>query len=391
MIQQIKQIAEDIYPKAVALRRQIHRNPELSFQETQTAALVAARLAELGIPHQSGIAGTGIVGLIEGARPGRTLLLRADMDALPLLEQTDVPFRSCKDGVMHACGHDAHTAALLGTAELLWRLRGELCGNVKLVFQPGEEDTGGALPMIEAGVLETPHVDACAALHVMPDVPVGSVRVKQGAFMASPDEFDITIRGKGGHGAHPEETVDPIVAAAYAITAIQALSARMTPPLAPKVISVCAIEGGAFYNVIPDEVRLKGTVRAFEDALRKRIPELLEQTVGGVVRAFGAQMDMDFRLMFPPLVNDTDMTNRLADVATAVLGRQNVLWTDTPSMAGEDFAYFAQERPSVFFHVGCGNKPDCPPIHSPLFDMDERCMYHAMQVMSAFALDYLRR
>lgn len=391
MIDKIQEFARQISPNSIAIRRQLHQHPELAFRETQTAHTICNTLNHFGIPYQAGVAGTGIVGLIQGAQSGKTLLLRADMDALPIQEQTDIPFRSQTEGVMHACGHDVHTAILLGTAYVLNQLKPQLAGNIKLVFQPAEEDTGGAQPMIAAGVMENPQVDACAALHVMSDIPTGTVRVKAGAFMASPDEFDLTIRGRGGHGAHPEAAIDPIALAAQVITALQTLNARFTDPFDPKVISVCAINGGSFYNVIPNEVVLRGTVRVFSQPLREEIPRQIEKIAQGITQAFGGQIQLDYRLMFPPLINDKAMTTLAAASATKQLGESKVHWGTHPSMAGEDFAYFAEAVPSVFFHLGCApnGATEAPPIHSPLFCPDESCIQAGICVMSQLAVDYL--
>ncbi len=388
-MQTISELAKAQAPAAVELRRTIHAHPELSFAETETAALVCRTLDKLSISYQSGVAGTGVVAHLAGGKPGRTLLLRADMDALPVDEPPGCAFASQAPGRMHACGHDAHVAILLGTAAVLAAQREMLAGNVTFVFQPGEEDTGGAKPMMEAGCMQA--VDACAALHVMPDLPTGHVRVFRGAVMACPDEFDLTITGRGGHGAYPDQAVDPIVIAAHAITAIQTLAARYVTPLSPKVISVCAIEGGSFFNVIPDQVTMKGTVRAFDEALRAQIPALLEEVVGGVVRAFGGAFQLDYRRMFPPLINDPGMADLLAQSAAAALGPDRVTWGTVPSMAGDDFSYFAQAAPSVYFHLGCDPAGQGEPLHSPRFTLDEACIGAGIKTLAQFACDYLSK
>ena len=250
---EIKQLVDEIFDEAVAIRRAIHQNPELSFEEYETAALICSYLEKLNIPYQSGVAETGVVGLIEVEGARKTLLLRADMDALPVQEETGLPFASKRDGVSHACGHDMHVAVVLGTAMVLSRLKHRLKANIKLVFQPAEETVGGALPMIEAGVMENPHVDAAVAGHVMTDVPIGCVLVKDGETMASPDDFELVVHGRGGHGACPHECIDPIAVTMQILSAWNTLSARFTTPLEKHLISVNRVHAGTCYNVIPDD------------------------------------------------------------------------------------------------------------------------------------------
>lgn len=384
----LKCAAGHLADKLVQTRRELHQIPELAFCEVKTAAYICSKLEQIGIPYQSGVAQTGVVALIESAPGAKTLLLRADMDALPMQEDRTRVYCSQHDGVMHACGHDGHVAVLLGVAELLWERREELSCNVKLVFQPAEEDTGGAGPMIEAGVLDAPKVDAALALHIMNEVECGKVRVRQGAVMASPDEFDLTIEGRGGHGAYPQECVDPIVIASQVVTAFSVLASRFTSPFEPVVISVCSINGGSFYNIIPEKVSMRGTVRLYDNALRQEIPKRMEQIVKQYTEAYGAGYEWDYRKMFPPLVNDDNMVTYFRVCASEILGEENVLEGGQPSMAGDDFAYFAERVPSVYFHLGAGNreKGTIMPLHSPDFDFDESCLVTGVLAVSWFAL-----
>lgn len=384
----LKCAADRLADKVVQTRRELHQIPELAFCETKTAAYICSRLEQIGIPYQNGVAQTGVVALIEGAPGAKTLLLRADMDALPMQENQTREYCSRHDGAMHACGHDGHVAIMLGVAELLWERREELSCNVKLVFQPAEEDTGGAMPMIAAGALEAPKVDAALALHIMNEVECGKVRVRQGAVMASPDEFDLTIVGQGGHGAYPQECVDPIVIASQIVTAFSVLASRFTSPFEPAVISVCSINGGSFYNIIPEKVCMRGTVRLYDNSLRQELPIRMEQIVKQYTEAYGAGYEWEYRKMFPPLMNDDSMVRKFSACSSEILGEENVLTGGQPSMAGDDFAYFAERVPSVYFNLGAGNreKGTVMPLHSPDFDFDETCLVTGVLAVSWFAL-----
>lgn len=384
--------AKKIAEQSVRIRRDLHKIPELAFQETLTAEYIASRLRKIGIPYQNGVAKTGIVGLIAGNPGKQTLLLRADMDALPIQEDKKRAGCSQHDGVMHACGHDGHVAVLLGVAELLWQYRQHLSCNIKLVFQPAEEDTGGAEPMIREGVLENPAVDAALSLHIMNDLEAGKIRVKRGAVMACPDEFDLKIIGKGGHGAYPHECVDPIAIAGQILCAFSALSARGTDPSTPCVISVCSICGGSFYNVIPDCVQMRGTVRLYDKALRKKLPLQLENIIKHYTSAYGANYEWDYRFMFPPLFNDAQLTEQFEKYTVDILGKENVTDEGKPSMAGDDFSYFADRVPSVYFNLGGANstKGITMPLHSPDFDFDESCLMTGILAVGWFALHFGR-
>jgi len=391
-LNEIKQITEEIFDEVVLLRRTIHQNPELEFCEAETAALICAQLDKLQIPYKKGIAKTGVVGLIQAEKATKTLLLRADMDALPLQEETGLPYASKKDGVAHACGHDAHVAILLGTAMVLSRLRQRLAANIKLVFQPAEETTGGALPMIEAGILENPHVDAAASGHVMTNVPAGKVLIKDNEVMAAPDDFDMIVHGRGGHGAYPHTCVDPIAVCMQILSAWNTLSARFTTPLEKHLISVNMFQAGTCYNVIPDDAYIKGTVRMYNNEVRKTLPEAMEKIAVQIAAAFGATCEFTYNFRYPPLINDKSMADAFRQSAKEILGEEQVIEGVDPSMAGDDFAYFAQAVPSVFVNYGAANAAIGAdrPLHSSDFIIDEACLKNGVLAMSKFALDFGR-
>ncbi|MBE5039623.1 M20 metallopeptidase family protein [Ructibacterium gallinarum] len=389
--------AEKIQEKMRSDRRCIHQTPELSFQEFHTMQYICSRLDTLRIPYKKEIAGSGVVAQINGNRPangnrpGKCLLLRADMDALPLQEENTSVYRSQKNGIMHACGHDAHTAILLGVCEILNDHRDHFSGIVKLVFQPGEETTGGAAPMIQAGVLEHPAVDACIALHVDPDLDAGTIRIKPGALYASPDDFRITIKGRGGHGAQPHLAVDPIITAAQIVTQLQTIISRNTDPFEQAVITVGSLHAGDTSNVIPETAEIFGTARALSNQMRHFLKKRIYEITKGVCEAYGANFCYDFIFLYPPLINDAQLASKLLESGCHVLGKKHCVWGGLPTMAGEDFAYFAEKCPSVLFKLGCRNteKGITEPIHSPRFDIDETCLQYGAAVFTDFALRFL--
>jgi amidohydrolase len=390
--EKIKELAEKYYPEVVELRHYFHMYPELAFEEVKTAAKVAETLEKLGIEVQTGLAKTGVVGLIRGGKPGKTVLLRADMDALKVQETADVPYRSKVPGVMHSCGHDGHTAGLLGAAMILNDMKEDLSGNVKLVFQPAEEDDGGALPMIEEGVMENPKVDAAFGCHLWGNLVEGKVQFKKGSLMASPDAFDITIIGKGGHAAMPHLSIDPVVMAAQVIDQTQAVISRRKSPLDPAVVSFTMVHGGDAYNVIPNEVKLAGTIRTLDHQTRKWIPEAMEAVVKGVTEAGGGSYEFSVKKRFPPLINNDEMTDVAMDSAEKIVGRDNIAVSKEPNMGGEDFAYFAQEVPSCYFFVGIAKSEDEPVSHHhPEFQWNDRNMILSMEALAQVAVDYLNR
>ena len=309
---------------------------------------------------------------------------------MPVTEEADVPFKSQNEGVMHACGHDAHVAMLLGCGAVLSKMKDRLSCNVKLLFQPAEEDAGGALPMIEAGVMENPRVDAAIGAHVSNSVPAGSVLVKNGEFMASPDDFDLVIHGRGGHGALPHNCIDPIAIAVQILAAWNILSARYTTPLEKHVISTNMFQAGTTYNVIPDDAVIRGTVRTFDNTLRHKLAEEMERIAKQITEAFGATCDFTFTFRYPPLINDTTMTDAFRESVTKILGADRLVEGKDPSMGGEDFAYFAERVPATFVHVGTGNAKEgiTMPWHSSNFKIDETGMQAGIMAMCQFALDF---
>ena len=359
----------------VATRRQIHAHPEPGFREVRTAALVAGRLRALELEVRTGIAQTGVVGVLRGGRPGPTILVRADMDALPLTEDTGQPFASTNAGFMHACGHDAHVSMALAAAEALSKRRGDLEGNVVFCFQPAEKGPGGALPMIEEGVLDEPRVEAAIGLHVWNELPAGQVGVRPGPLMASVDEIEIVLSGQGGHGAVPHQTRDLVVAAAHVITALQTVKSRRVDPQDPVVVTIAAIHGGQAYNIIPDRVTLRGTIRTFDAKVRDRVEDEVRALVVGVGTAFGAEVRVDYKRGYPTTVNDREWAQVVSECAAEVVGSGNVV-EPRRTMGGEDMSYFLEKVPGCFFFLGTKNeekKLDAP-HHCPKFDIDESAM-----------------
>jgi amidohydrolase len=386
--EEIKRCVEKFYQRGVEIRRQIHQNPELSEHETETARLVADTLKEFGIEARTGIAGNGVLGLIRGGKAGKTVLLRADMDALELTEEADVPYKSKKPGIMHACGHDGHTAGLLLAAMALNELKDMLPGTVKLMFQPAEETVGGAERMIESGILEHPHVDAAFGCHLWGQAEEGTVQVKSGALMASPDEFRIILKGLGGHGGVPHHAVDPVVLAAHAILEFQGIISRRVNPLVPAVLSVCMIRGGHAHNVIPETVELRGTIRAFDEEMRDFIPHEMEKILRGLTLAADASYRFESIRHYPALINDAAATELVRKAAEKIVGEGKVCEAET-SMGGEDFAYLAQKIPSSFFFVGIAPPGKQIPHHSPHFQWDERALKVSAACLCQTAFDFL--
>ena len=390
--QKVVKLAHEMKEQLIKDRRTIHRHPELAYHEEKTSAYIQKRLDELGIEYRTGCAKTGVVGLIRGKKgDGATIMLRADMDALPILEQNDVEYKSEIDGRMHACGHDSHVTMLLGAAKVLKAMENEFCVNVKLMFQPAEEGTGGAEPMIKEGLLENPKVDAAIGLHVEPTYESGKIAVKSGALMASPDGFKITVRGKGGHGAYPHNTIDPVLTAAKIIEGLQSINSRNIDATIPSVVSVCSISGGEFYNVIPDEVVMNGTTRAFDMETRKELFDRIEQIANGICAAMGATCICDFTYFYPPLINNEQMTQLVREGAAEAIGADNVIELKKPFMGGEDFSYVANAVDAAFFYLGCRNeeKGCVNPWHSANFNIDEDCLPVGVSVMANCALTYL--
>lgn len=389
MIDTIHAQAAELLPELIQIRRHLHAHPELSFQEYETAAFVAAQLDKLSIPYQQGISGTGLVALIKGRNPEKKCIaLRADMDALPIVEENDIPYRSKNEGVMHACGHDVHTTCLLGAAAILQQHREQFEGTIKLIFQPGEEKSpGGASLMIEAGVLENPRPEAIFGLHVYPQLPAGKAGFRNGRYMASADEIYITIVGKGGHAALPQQTVDPIAVAAMVITGLQQIVSRKSDPLSPTVLTFGKIAGGSATNIIPEKVELMGTLRAFDETWRKEALQLVRTITTQICSAYGAEAVIEIPDGYPALYNDPATTDEARAFATAFLGSSNVAEVDM-RMGAEDFSFYTLHTKGCFFRIGTSrnNEEYTLPVHNAKFNIDEQAIRTGAGLMSYIAL-----
>ena len=388
----IASLAAQIYPKLVAVRRQLHKYPELSGSEKNTATLICSVLDDWNIPYRSGIGGHGVVALIEGKTPGACVALRADMDALSIREQNNSEYKSAVDGVMHACGHDAHIASLLGSAYVLNSIKDSLSGSFKLIFQPSEETfPGGAVKMIEEGVLDNPKVNAIVGQHVLPGLSTGSIGLKSGPYMASTDEIYITVTGRGGHGATPELNIDPVVIASQIIVALQQITSRAANPSVPTVISFGRMIADGRTNIIPDSVTMEGTIRTFDENWRAEAHKKIISISKGIAEAFGAQCSIDIHHGYPFLVNDEKVTNIARRTATGFLGKDKVV--DLPlRMTAEDFAYYAQKVPAVFYRLGitdpATNKPSAN-LHTAGFDIDENSLITGCACMASIAINIM--
>ena len=390
----LKSDIDELVPDMVALRRDLHEHPELAFEEVRTSGIVAQRLRALGLEVQTGVARTGVVGLLRGGASkagAKTIAIRADMDALPIHEQNDIDYRSTIDGKMHACGHDGHTSIALAVADILSKRRDELTGNVKFVFQPAEEMIGGAEPMIEEGAMEG--VDGIIGLHLISDYPVGRVGVRSGSIFASADKFVVTIKGKGGHAAMPEASVDPIVIAAYIITALQTLISRETSPFSPAVITIGRVIAGTAFNIIPETAELQGTMRAFSKEHREKLVRRITEVASGVASAMGATCDINFIDGCPPCVNDAAMTEVVHKAAVESVGDGKVDDGDVVLTTGsDDMACFLKAVPGCYFIVGANNpaKGADYPHHHPHFNVDEDAMPVGVEVLTRAALEFLK-
>ncbi len=375
---------QEIEPEMIETRRHLHQNPELSFHEEKTAALVAERLSQLGLTVQTGVGGHGVVATLQGARPGRTLAIRADMDALPIQEQSDHPYCSRNPGVMHACGHDGHTTILLGTAKTLAALREEMAGNVRFIFQPAEEVVGGAHRMCEEGVMDG--VDAVIALHGWPQIGLGQIGVRSGAMMASADTFDIQIRGQGAHAAYPHHSVDPIVVGAQVVMSLQTLVSRETDPNDSVVVTVGQFHAGTAYNIIPTTAHLAGTVRTLSNETRRSMPDRIRRVVEGICAAARATCEFAYHEGTPPVMNDPGINHLIAEVGREILGEENVLTIPHSSMGAEDFAVYLDYAPGAMFRLGLG---ETAPIHTPAFNFEDRALPVGVELFCRVALRYL--
>ncbi len=392
LFQRIKTLARQQHQEAIHIRRHIHQHPELSFEEKETSAYISSRLTEWGIPHQLQVAGYGIVGLIEGKNPqSRCIALRADMDALPIREQTGKSYCSRNEGVMHACGHDAHTAILLATAHVLNSLRNEFEGSIKLLFQHAEEKLpGGAVGLIAAGALENPDVQAIVGLHVLPTMEAGLVGFREGPFMASSDEVTITIRGKGGHAAMPDLIQDTILTASQVIVNLQQVASRMAPPLTPTVLSFGKINAEGAHNVIPDEVIISGTFRTFSETWREKAWQKIKEIANHTAMAAGTTADVHILKGYPVLINHIGVTSIARLAAEEISGPENVLHIDQ-RMTAEDFAWYTHQVPACFFRLGTANSAlgISGNLHTSTFDIDENSLLTGVENMSAIAIKLL--
>ncbi|MDG1279108.1 MAG: M20 family metallopeptidase [Algoriphagus sp.] len=392
--EKIKELAKAYKEEVIATRRHLHANPELSYVEFKTAAFVKERLEELGITQIEQKATTGWSALIEGKNPGKKVIaLRADMDALPIIEANDVPYKSQNPGVMHACGHDAHTASLLGAAKILNEVKDQFEGTIKLIFQPGEEVApGGASFMIKDGVLENPRPAGIIGQHVMPFIPAGKVGFRQGLYMASADELYITVKGKGGHGAMPETLIDPVLIASHLIVALQQVVSRAASPKIPSVLSFGRVEALGATNVIPNEVKIQGTFRTLNEEWRAKAHQKMLQIAHGIVEGMGGELDFEIRKGYPFLQNDPELTARATEAARAYLGDENVLDLDI-WMAAEDFAYYSQVVDGCFYRLGTRNEARgiVSGVHTPTFDIDEDALEIGAGLMAWLAVAELEK
>lgn len=391
MKEKIQKLAAQIFEEVVGFRQHLHANPELSFKEFETSKYVKDKLTSWGIPFTE-MANTGVVGLITGEIPSNNVIaLRGDMDALPITELNDKPYKSKNTGVMHACGHDVHTSSLLGTAHILNKLKSEFAGTVKLVFQPAEEILpGGASIMIKEGVLENPKPQAMLGQHVLPMMDAGKVGFRSGTYMASTDELYVTVTGKGGHGAQPHENIDPVVITAHIIVALQQIVSRNADPRLPSVLSFGKVNANGATNVIPNEVKLEGTFRTLNEEWRNKAHGLMKKMAEGIAESMGGSCHFDIRRGYPVLVNEENLTQNAKTFAAEYLGEENVLDLDI-WMAAEDFAYYSQFTDACFYRLGTGNaaKNTKHSVHTPNFDIDEDALKISTGLMAYMALKQL--
>ncbi|MFY0594161.1 M20 metallopeptidase family protein [Roseivirga sp.] len=391
-VNEIKALASQYADDIIRMRRHIHANPELSYAEFETAKYVAEQLRNMGIEPQEGVAETGLVALIKGVDPSsKVIALRGDMDALPIQEANDIPYKSKNDGVMHACGHDVHTACLLGAAKILNELRDKFEGTIKLVFQPGEEkNPGGASLMIKAGALENPKPNRMMGQHVMPFIPVGKVGFREGQYMASADEIYLTVKGKGGHAALPDKVIDPILIASHILVALQQVVSRNADPKKPTVLSFGTINGGQAQNIIPDEVKISGTFRALNEEWRFDAHKRIKAIAQGVAEGMGGSCDVNIDVGYPFLSNDVQTTKVARKAAEAYLGSENVVDLDL-WMGAEDFAYYTHEVPCTFYRLGTGNeaKGTTNGVHTPNFNIDEDAIEIGIGMMAWLTVNQL--
>lgn len=390
MTNKIKELANKYSSLIMETREYFHANPGIEFQEFETTKKIIEILEEHKIEYQKDIAVTGVLAIIKGKKEGKTVLLRGDMDALPIEEEVDVPYKSTVKGVMHACGHDSHAAGLLGAALILNELKDEISGNIKFAFQPAEENHGGAKPMIDAGILENPKVDAAFGLHVWGPLSEGKALTIKGPMMAAPDNIRIKLIGKGGHASMPNELIDPVIMASEVILSLQTIVSRKIDPLEPVVISCCTVHGGSAQNVIPNEVEITGTVRTLNEEVRKKMPELIEQTIKGITEIYNGSYEFDYSFGYPCLINDINSADLLIKSTKKIIGDENVSTLAKPVMGGEDFSYFTQEVPSAFIFLGIAKDMSNPPVHHhPKFSFDSKNTVTSAEILAQVAIDFL--
>ena len=383
-----KQEALALFDETVALRRDFHHNPELGFQETRTSRIVADKLDELGLEVQRGVGQTGVVGILEGSQPGPTILLRFDMDALPIQEESDIEYASQNPGVMHACGHDGHVAMGLTVAKIMARYQADMAGTLKFMFQPAEEGLGGAFAMIAGGVLADPRPDAALAMHVWTPEAFGNVRVVEGPCMASSSVFTITVQGKGGHGAAPHLATDPILAAAQIVTALQSIVSRNVNPQDSVVVSIGQFDAGTTFNVIPDRAILKGTVRSYNEALHRQAYRRILEMAKNMAPAFSCTATMETIAIVSAVVNASEPTAVVRAAAAKVMGEDKIV--EHRTMASEDMGYILEEIPGCYFFIGAGDDDRFSfPHHHPKFNFDERALINGVAIMAEAAASYV--
>lgn len=387
--------AKNVHSDVINWRRELHQIPEVGLEVPVTAAYVVERLKEMGIEYKANVGGHGVVGLIRGGSPGKTILLRADMDALAIKEETGLPFAST-NGNMHACGHDSHTAMLLGAAKILNEHRDQLKGSIKLLFQPAEEGPGGAKPMIDDGAMENPKVDAALGLHIgviFKQVGTGQVGISYGNIMACLDSFRIKIKGHGCHGAMPHTGVDPIAIAGQVVTALQTVVSREIKPTSPAVVTIGKIHGGTAYNIIPDSVEIEGTARALDRPTRERIASSIESIVSGITRGMHGDYEYSYTFGYPPLVNNSEFTRDFVESAKKVVDEKDILEIPEPTMGGEDMAYYLEMVPGTYFFLGGINeeKGIIHPHHNSKFDVDEDVFWRGTALLTQGAVDWLEK
>lgn len=383
--------SEELRDRLIEIRRDIHKHPEIGLQEKRTAEIAAGILEKYGIEVRTHIGGTGVLGILKGKYPGKTILLRADMDCLRIREHNDVEYKSIYPELMHACGHDAHLTWLLGAAVILSGLKEELHGTVKFLFQPAEEKEGGAERTIHSGVLEDPAVDAVVGAHNWPGLESGKIGVKVGALMAASDNFKIRILGRGGHGAQPHKCIDPIAVACEVYMAFQTIISRSMDPLEPAVLTIGKFNAGTAHNIIPDTASMEGTIRTLSYEAREKIPGIMEEILKGVTEANNANYEFTFTPYHPPVINDPHITAIASRAAAKILGEDNVCIVEKPTMIGEDFSSFEERVPGTFIFVGNRNekKGIVNPLHNPEFDVDEDIISKTAAVLSEIAVLYL--